>query len=737
MNEITIEELAYLLKEGKQNGQPQPIFFLGAGASVSGNIPLANEIEKTIIKEYQDSPFIRKLKASDRTYVNLMECLTPYQRNELLKKYVEKAQINVTHIYLAQLIKNGFADYVLTVNFDNLMLRALALYNEFPAVYDMAILKELTTTTFKEKSIVYLHGQSHGLWLLNTQDEMEKVKNTVPRIFDSIMNKRQWIFIGYSGNDMVFDHLKRIGRFDNGLYWVGYKNNEPEKHVQDFLSAPNVNAYFISGYDSDSFMIKLNEELMLEQPEILDKPFTCLSNMLNNIVDINEEEHFKGVRERLEIAKKRARTAIDQFENNKEISVSSDELKVDRLKKDIINTLISEKYDLSQIEVFESEAKELANIEINSLLSDLYLSWGNNLCENAKNIGSSDGDVLFNEGFLKYQKSVEIKPDNDSAYNNWGNYLAESAKFQKGIEAERLFNEAFLKYQKAIDLQPEKHDVFHNWAADLADFAKTIDGPEGERLFNEAFVKYQKAIETKPDSHETYCNWGNNLGVYATRKKGQEGERLFTEAFLMFQKAIEIKPDSYDAYCNWGNTLGELAKTKEGLERELLFNESFLKYKKAIDIQPEKYNAYHNWGSDLGEYARTKQGLESENLFIEAFSKYKKAINIQPKSKNAYHNWGTDLGEYAKRKQEPESENLFSEAVEKLQRSIELGGGIYNLSCIYANQKMKSLALSNLDRCLSMGEIEVEYVLTDSDWHLYLNDPDFKKLIKKHGKYVG
>jgi len=75
--------------------------------------------------------------------MDVLEKFLPDQRNELLKKYIEKAKINVTHLYLAQLLVNKYVDYVLTVNFDNLMLRALALYNEFPSTYDMAILKEL------------------------------------------------------------------------------------------------------------------------------------------------------------------------------------------------------------------------------------------------------------------------------------------------------------------------------------------------------------------------------------------------------------------------------------------------------------------------------------------------------------------------------------------------------------------------------------------------------------------
>jgi len=234
MKETTIEELAYFIKQAKADNQPQPIFFLGAGASVTGGIPLANSIVKDILEKYPENPRIKKLKEAEQTYPKLMECLSPQKRNELLKSYIDEAKINVTHIYLAQLLKHGFVDYVLTVNFDNLMLRALALYNIFPSTYDMAILKDLTTTTFKEKSVVYLHGQHHGLWLLNTAAEMDKVKATVPRIFDSIKNKRPWVFIGYSGADPIFNHIKNLGRFDNGLYWVGYNDNLPDKAFKIF-----------------------------------------------------------------------------------------------------------------------------------------------------------------------------------------------------------------------------------------------------------------------------------------------------------------------------------------------------------------------------------------------------------------------------------------------------------------------------------------------------------------------
>jgi len=284
MQNKTIEELAYLIK----NSEEKPIIFLGAGASESGEIPLSRGIVTDILKKYKDNPTVKK--DTDNSYTSLMNCLLANERNTLLKSYIDKAKINVTHIYLAQLIKNNFIDYVLTVNFDNLMLRALALYNIYPPTYDMAILKDFTTSTFHKKSVVYLHGQHHGLWLLNTKEEMNKVKDVIPPILNSIKD-RPWIFIGYSGNDPIFKHITNLGRFDKGLFWIGYKDNPVQEHIdKELLNKENTNSFYIKGYDSDTFMIKLNHELGLKATRHLWTTIYLFKKLLSNSLKDKEIE---------------------------------------------------------------------------------------------------------------------------------------------------------------------------------------------------------------------------------------------------------------------------------------------------------------------------------------------------------------------------------------------------------------------------------------------------------------
>ncbi len=694
MEDVSIDILAYALKKAKDNKpnkKPAPIFFLGAGASRTGGIPLANEIITDILEKYKESPKVQLLKDDEHTYPKLMDALEPIERKELLKGYIDKAKINVTHIYLAQLLIHGYVDYVLTVNFDNLMQRALALFNNFPPTYDLAILKNLTTTKFKEKSVVYLHGQYDGVRVLNTIDEMAIVNKIVLRIFDTIKDERPWVFIGYSGDDPIFESIKELECFENGLYWVTYNDEEPGKRVKEFLNKPNTNAYIIKGNDADSFMLKLNSELKLEQPDIIIKPFSSTKILLNNIVDIDDKDELKAVKESLEISNRQVDEAIQQFEEGKEASEDINETtKIDILKKDIIELILNEEYVEEKINKIEVEAKKLNNNEVNISLSGLI--------------------------------------------NDWGVELGDIAGLKSGNEAESLFKLAIEKFKKAIGLKPDYHETFYNWGTYLSKLAETKSKDEAESLYKLAFDKYEKTIEIKPDYFNAFFNWGTALGKFAEIKSSDKADSLFKQAFEKFKKAISIKPNDHEVFNNYGIALVKFAKTKSGNEADSLYKLAFDKFEKAIEVNPDYFIAFDNWGTYLGKLAETLTGDEAESLFKQAFGKFEKAIDIKPDYHIAYESWGTCLRQFAKTKSGDEAESFYKQAIEKFEMGIKLGASNYNLACIYALISDKKNALKYLEQSIENKDIEVDFVLDDKDWNNYLEDEDFKKLINKYSK---
>ena len=397
MTEGQIEDIAYLLKDAK-NSKNKPIVFLGAGMSVAGDIPSADKIAEEILSRFQNKPKIKRIKKEDRTYAKLMACLTTAERNTLLNEYIEKAKINVGYIYLAHLIKEGYIDYVLTVNFDNLILRAMAMYNLFPPTYDLSILNDMTTSNIETQSVTYLHGTHRGLWMLNTQDELNKISKTCSSFLNKIAERRTWIVIGYSGEDKLLDEIANLGSFTNDLYWVTYKDNEPSQRVQEkLLNLPNNNSYLVKGYDADLFMLKLHSEVGLTTPDILYKPFTTLQNTINSIVEISDEH--RNAKGQLEITKRHVKDAIRLYEEGaSRRNYSTKEVNIDLLKKEIIKYTTESNFDenVERIEEIRKDAVEINDKELNLILADLYFTWALQSSSSSPQIGLEKGLIAKN-----------------------------------------------------------------------------------------------------------------------------------------------------------------------------------------------------------------------------------------------------------------------------------------------------------------------------------------------------
>jgi tetratricopeptide (TPR) repeat protein len=687
MKEAYIDDIAYQLKRNKENNLPGAVVFLGAGASVTSGIPSANIIAETILTRFGEAPAIKRLANEAKNYHELMACLTPNDRKTLLNEYIRSAKINVTHIYLAHLMVQGYVDYIVTVNFDNLTLRALALFNEFPATYDISILKEITTTSIDCPAVVFMHGQYHGLWQLNTGEEMVKINQTAPHIFRSIANQRPWIVVGYGANDPVFQHLVDLGRFDNNLFWVGYKEIEPVRRVRELLlDRSNSDALWVKGFDSDLFFLKLHSELNLEQPQIFSKPFSHIKKLHESIIDI-QDENLKAVKERLEITSVQINASINKYEKGQvdKKSEKIDEQK-DLLRLEIIDRILKEDFE-SFAELEEKVAKSNNSESYSPLLSQLC--------------------------------------------NSWGIHLWRKAQTSHGSEAEKLYEKSIEKYRRAIELKRDYAVVFYNLGISLAALGELKTGEEAEILYRESIEKYYKAIDLKPDDANAFSNLADTLADLAKRKTGEEREKLYMDSFAKYKKSTELNPNDGDVFYNWGISLLDLANIKRGDESEELYKESIEKSKKAIRLKPDDADAIYNWGAALTNLARNKKGKAAEKLHTEAISKYKKADELKPDDKDSLESWTTSLSSLVKLTSGEEQQKFITEYISVSYKAYKLGASPHKLASAYAWAKQKKEALKYLELALNQNSVSYENVVQAEEWESFKGDKDFDKLIKR------
>jgi hypothetical protein len=271
----TVDQIAQVLKRNLDKKSPtRTALLVGAGCSYQAGIPLARGFVEEIQKRYQ----AEYDRATEKTYPVCMGELSASDRHDLICEYIDQAKINWAHISIAQLMRAGYVDRVLTTNFDPLVTRACALLNFYPAVYDMAVVRKGFLADFvRDQAVFHLHGQRDGFVQLHRKEEVDALAEAIEPLFDDTARNRCWIVIGYSGvNDPVFRALADRPEFPNRLFWIGFRSEQPSDEVKKALLDAGKDAHWLSGYDPDTFLVQLAGRLGCFPPGFFAKPFTHL-----------------------------------------------------------------------------------------------------------------------------------------------------------------------------------------------------------------------------------------------------------------------------------------------------------------------------------------------------------------------------------------------------------------------------------------------------------------------------
>lgn len=521
-------EIAETFRNRRDDGKPGHVL-IGAGCSKSAGIPLARELVDEILKRYP-AKCASRFAGARPSYGAAMNALSPNERRDLIKPYIDNAKINWGHIALAAMLKGGEVDTVLTVNFDNLLARACGLLGIYPATYDFGAAPFDRLAGMASPAIVHLHGQGHGMVLMNTEEETRAHAAKVAPVLRRSLESRPMLVVGYSGDaDDLFAALRAGYSGGERLYWLTY-DDAPPAALRDFMTDhPHIQHF--GGCDADRALIEIARGCECWPPGLFENPYEHLLEELSPVLDLPLEERISG-----DILV-RTRAALTKASDAHKRAADSDAA-VPALKGD-----------------FKAAEKAAAKAGDAKLRASLLTAQGDEIDDRYQEASAKEEkERLAQQAIAAYAAAIDLDPQQHTALNNWGVLLMERGKRSTNPqEAARLFDQAAAKYAEALRIKPDKHEALNNWGTLLAERGKLSRDPqEAARLFDEAAAKFAEALRVKPDMHEALYNWGALLMERGQRSSDpKETVRLFNEAEAKLSQAEAIQPGvaAYNLAC--------------------------------------------------------------------------------------------------------------------------------------------------------------------------------------------
>jgi tetratricopeptide (TPR) repeat protein len=685
----TIDVIAEKLRKNREHGYKTAVL-IGAGVSATGGIPVASGIIDRIKTDF--SEICAKCNCS--SYADYMNAISPLERKRVIKQYIDNSRLNAATLYMATLVRDDYVDRILTTNFDSLASKALALENIFPGIYDFAASQHFVSGEAANISIFHLHGQIDGFVILNTVKEVEKHYNKLKPVFDDSFVKRTIIVVGYSGlNDPVLKHLDRIRQFNNDLYWVGFLDHEPADHIRHMFENERKRAFYLKGYDADTFFIELARKLGSENPRIISRPFSYLEELTEHIAMFRfRNTSFDPVKE----VKKWIIEAREHYEDGHQSNLKQNT----RLYKEGLIKFAREAYMNSSRQEYE-KLSSLVGADSPDEAKNYYAmyltDWGINIRVEADDAEWAKKETLIMEAIDKFRQAALVYPKGFFSWNEWGAALKSIGELKPRIDSEKYYRDAIEKFKKAIELNSDEDAPWNNCAITLITLSRLKPETEAVSLIREAIEMYKHALRINPDeiSYNNLALAYANLGSIVDKK---EAASIYNAALKNFAKALELNPENSNPLVGIGVTYANLARLKNHQEQIKLNNDAIEKFRQALEINPGNYNASLCWAIAMDNIGRLNSGIEAEKKFTSAIEKFNSLCRKQPGNYITWNGLGRTYSHLALLKQGKDATGLFRKAINSISKANEIkhGEGLYNLACVYALKKEPQKAIECL-----------------------------------------
>ena len=273
-------------------------FLLGAGASVSSNIPSGGQMvwdfKRTL---YCTDNNIRTSLYGDLSKENVQKEIQSYfdgrggypelwspeeysfyfekcypsrsDREYYIRNKVRDIKPSLGYLCMGELIVNGKIDLVSTTNFDDLVQAGVHSINPgFSIKTISSAVSNSVGFALNEgfPNIIKLHGDYLFDKLKNTESELQKLEDKIADIWKTSIKQNGLIVIGYAGNDnsvmSVLEGLINEGGIKKGVYWCKTRGSNLSIRACKFMeNACNVNEQSavveIDGFDDLMYSLYL------------------------------------------------------------------------------------------------------------------------------------------------------------------------------------------------------------------------------------------------------------------------------------------------------------------------------------------------------------------------------------------------------------------------------------------------------------------------------------------------
>ncbi|WP_417327224.1 tetratricopeptide repeat protein [Halarcobacter sp.] len=522
--EINLKQFLQIFKDQANNNLStnKYCFLLGAGASVSSNIPSGESLAKkwfNEIKNILDEEELMKWKKEKKideedlasSYSSIYEKRFEVNKAEgyfEIQRNLENKEPSIGYAYLGKILAESNHKFVITTNFDSLIEDSLFLYtNSKPLVCGHESLASYIDTHTNRPTIVKIH-RDVLLEPFSEKETIDELKKQWKEALKPLVSNFHLVVIGYAGNDgSLMDYLSDIEDRKN-IYWCKRESSSINEKINDLLSD---NDFIVNIEGFDSLMIEIKSSLDLNNIKTSD------------IRDLAEKRMNKFEEQEKKFADKL----------NKNDSEVTDAI------KSTLPDWIKKYYEIEKEK--DIEKKNLLYRESINDFEELYHYYAIFLTDIKKD---------YEEAENYYKKALDLDP-NDVSYN--GNY----AIFLKNIKKD--YEEAEIYYKKALDLDPNDAVYNGNYALFLNEIKKD---------YKEAENYYKKALDLDPNNAN--CNGNYAIFLITTKKDYENAEKYY-------KKALERNPNNANCNGNYASLLfikGEKKLAKKYLENSFKLNEN-------------------------------------------------------------------------------------------------------------------------------------------------------------------